>query len=226
MKRLNPPPAFRGFTLIELLVVIAVIGLLASMIIPVGGAVTRAKIRNKARVELSQVETAIATYKDKLGHYPPDSSFTNQPYLNQLYYELMGATLNNSQVYVTLDGSSQIPAADLRPLFGVDGFVNSTKGAAGDEGQNAQNFLKGLKAAFYLTVPIPGVGKSCTVLGSTLQGPLVYPDATGGQKINPWRYVSSNPTNNPNSYDLWIDVLVSQKTNRICNWSKEPLVVN
>ena len=42
---------------------------------------------------------------------------------------------------------------------------------------------------------------------------------------NRWNYVSSNPTNNPNSFDLWVDVVVSGKIIRICNWSKEPLIV-
>jgi hypothetical protein len=34
--------------------------------------------------------------------------------------------------------------------------------------------------------------------------------------------VSTNPTNNPGSFDLWIDVLYGGKTNRISNWSKDP----
>ncbi|HOW79554.1 MAG TPA: hypothetical protein PK406_08895, partial [Verrucomicrobiota bacterium] len=65
----------------------------------------------------------------------------------------------------------------------------------------------------------------CTVLGSALEGPLVYQDARGA-KLNPWRYNSSNPTNNPNSFDLWMDIAVGGKTNRICNWSDKPLVVS
>ena len=225
MKNSKPSRVFRAFTLIELLVVIAVIAVLAAMLIPVGAAVNRVKIKSKARVELGQVEVAIAGYKDKLGHYPPDSTFTNRAYVNQLYYELLGTTQKVNQVYTTLDGSSQLASGDLQPLFGVDGFVNTSKGGGGDEVQSAQNFLKGLKAGSFLTVTIPGVNKSCTLLGSTLQGPLVFTDASG-QKINPWRYNSSNPTNNPNSYDLWIDVYVGQKTNRICNWSKDALIVH
>ncbi len=44
--------------------------------------------------------------------------------------------------------------------------------------------------------------------------------------INPWRYNSSNPTNNPGTYDLWVDVIIDGKTNRFGNWSKEPVLVN
>ena len=80
MKDSNPFRILRAFTLIELLVVIAVIGVLAAMIIPVGLAVGRAKARSKAFAELSQVEIAIAQYKDKLGHYPPDNTNTNRSY--------------------------------------------------------------------------------------------------------------------------------------------------
>ena len=40
--------------------------------------------------------------------------------------------------------------------------------------------------------------------------------------LNPWRYVSSNPTNNPGSYDLWVDLLIAGVTNRVSNWSQQP----
>ena len=43
-------------------------------------------------------------------------------------------------------------------------------------------------------------------------------DAVG---INPWRYNSSNPTNNPGAYDLWVQLSISGKTNLICNWNKQ-----
>ena len=43
--------------------------------------------------------------------------------------------------------------------------------------------------------------------------------------VNPFRYNSSSPTNNPNSFDLWIDVMIDGKTNRISNWSREPIIL-
>jgi len=39
--------------------------------------------------------------------------------------------------------------------------------------------------------------------------------------LNPWRYNSANPTNNPGSYDLWIQLKIGGKTNLISNWSKQ-----
>jgi len=63
------------------------------------------------------------------------------------------------------------------------------------------------------------------VLGAPLDGPLMFMDAAlPPHKINPYRYNSSSPTNNPRSYDLWIDVLIGGKFNRISNWSEQPIV--
>src|ERR1051326_5904375 len=97
------PPSLstaRAFTLIELLVVIAVISLLAAMIFPITGAVTRNRIRARTRTELEKVVTGIESYKSKLGHYPPDNP--DNPSINQLYYELLGTT-NDGTMYMTLD---------------------------------------------------------------------------------------------------------------------------
>ena len=79
-----------AFTLIELLVVIGVIVILAGLSFPAMQAVQRAQAIHRAQAELNQIQTAIQTYKTKLGFYPPDN--TNNWYVNQLYYELMGTT--------------------------------------------------------------------------------------------------------------------------------------
>ena len=44
--------------------------------------------------------------------------------------------------------------------------------------------------------------------------------------MNPWRYNSSSPTNNPGSYDLWVQLSIGGKTNLICNWSKQVQINN
>src|SRR3954471_6710303 len=115
-----------AFTLIELLVVIAIMAVLAALIIPITGAVTRAKLRSRTRAELRQIETWIIDYKTKKGFYPPDNPL--QPYfLNQLYYELSGTTVNNG-VYTTLDGNAVLDPANV-PQFtygkGFQAIVNA-----------------------------------------------------------------------------------------------------
>ena len=206
--------------------VIAVISLLAAMIFPITGAVTRNRIRARARTELEKVVTAIEVYKSKLGHYPPDNP--DNANVNQLYYELLGTT-NNGTMFITLDGSSQIKISDLPVVFGnkVTGFVNCNKGNAGDEGRAAARCLQDVRSGQFLPVTNRTATPVYDALGTSAEGPLMLQSPTVlGAKINPWRYNSSNPTNNPNSYDLWVDVLISGKTNRISNWSKDVITVS
>jgi hypothetical protein len=63
-------------------------------------------------------------------------------------------------------------------------------------------------------------GVPVTILITADGGPDVTYMPLGQSGINPWRYNSSNPTNNPGSYDLWVQLSISGKTNLICNWSK------
>ncbi len=44
--------------------------------------------------------------------------------------------------------------------------------------------------------------------------------------MNPWRYNSANPTNNPGSYDLYIQLRIAAKNYLICNWSKQVQINN
>jgi prepilin-type N-terminal cleavage/methylation domain-containing protein len=217
----------RGFTLVEMLVVISVIAILAGMLFPITAAVNRTKTKAKTRAELAQVENAIALYKTTLGHYPPDSGL---PVLNQLYYELVGTSLDGpvaNQVFTTLDGSHSIESTVLKPILNnrVSGFVNSTRQLGDDEAKKAKSFLPALKAEQYAEVKVNNQGPirllNCTVKWPAGR-PEIIPNYPG---VNPWRYVSTNPTNNPGSYDLWVDVVIGGKVFRFSNWSKEPVQV-
>ena len=133
-----------AFTLIELLVVIAIMAILAGLVLPIGAAIKKKRIVSKSQTELQQIASAIEAYKAKLGVYPPDNP--NNINLNQLYYELVGTTLNNA-VYTTKDGASTIAASAVPTTFGlsVGGFVNCTQGAGSDEGTMAQTYIRELK---------------------------------------------------------------------------------
>jgi prepilin-type N-terminal cleavage/methylation domain-containing protein len=182
----------RGFTLIELLVVIAIIGVLAALVVGGASHVRETSVRSRVKTELKQLETAIEAYHKKFGFYPPSGPNRTT---NSLYYELTGQSF---------------AAADANSYFGVNGIVNTQ---AGEDGQRVPNFLSNLgvegksykdiepnpaKEVFALTVPADGQGSD--------------------PNINPWRYVSVNPTNNTESYDLWAEVMVGSKKIVIGNW--------
>jgi len=220
---LQVPPRC-AFTLIELLTVIAIIGVIAALILPVAGAVKKHQYFYNTQAEMEKVATAIDRYKAAYGFYPP--SPTNPPTLvNQLYYELVGTTNNNNVFYQTLDGSAQINASDVPTAFpGVGGFVNCSKSASSEDASAARNFLPDLKPKqIWIGYTNNGAKVGVNLLIGSVGGPdpTYQPLGPGTQNLNPWRYNSSSPTNNPGSYDLWIQLSIGGKTNLICNWTKQ-----
>jgi prepilin-type N-terminal cleavage/methylation domain-containing protein len=236
LQRFNALPS-SAFTLIELLIVISIIALLAGLLIPAATGVKHTQIKKRATAELSEVRMAIDSYKIQLGYYPPDNHSPNastNAFINQLYYELIGTSAsNNNTIFYPLDGNASILASTVTNVFFVGGLMNCTRGLGSDDNSiRAQNFFRtSLKPGQYLGISTNLYGSptvyTFTALGSYLPGPVMLPNssATVGTRINPFRYNSSNPTNNPGTYDLWIDVTVGSQTNRICNWSTTPFVV-
>ena len=229
------PRRRQAFTLIELIVVIAIIGLLAAMIIPVVGVVNRQKQIKTAQTQLQAMQLAIDSYKTKLGFYPPDN--TNSPAINQLYFELMGTTNNGAgaanppNIWGTMDGSAQIGTTPLpsnpyniSQVFSVVGFANSsTRAHSDDAGSAATTFINNLtpnQIGLY-DPAVPDV----KLLVCSVAWPLekTPPPVSKNAPLNPWRYVSTHPTNNSGSYDLWVDLVIAGKTNRVCNWSTQPI---
>ena len=199
--------AARAFTLIEMLVVISIVALLAALVVGINPAATQKKIRNTVETELNQLVTVIESYKVTKGHYPPDNP--NNPALPPLFYELTGtiSTKDGSgNVFKTINGQETIASADIRNFFGIDAFINSAPSL-----EDVKNFHQNLKPGQYKEINItPDV----EVLVVPSRGPEPY--AT----INPWRYNSSNPTNNPDSFDLWAEVIINKKTVIIGNWKE------
>jgi prepilin-type N-terminal cleavage/methylation domain-containing protein len=224
------PQPSSAFTLIELLVVIAIMGTLAALLFPVVGAVKKAQYKNHVRAELAQLQAAIENYKTAYGFYPPSPA--NPPtigipasYANQLYYELTGTTNVNGD-FRSLNNLSlpALTAAQVNTLFGAGGFVNCSKPAGGEETSTARNFLKELKPAQVGTNAFGGTVVASLV--SSVGGPNPTYQPMGQPDMNPWRYNSSSPTNNPGSYDLWVQLVIGTQTNLICNWTKQVQINN
>jgi prepilin-type N-terminal cleavage/methylation domain-containing protein len=213
----------RAFTLIELLVVISIIGVLAGLTISVLGPMKRSQYIKTASAEMAFIETALDNYKAKYGAYPPANA--NNALLPQLYYELAG-TSTNAGYFVTLDGSSSIPAGTVKPYYGVGGFVNCTRGN-GEDDAKAKNFLVNIRQnqVYANWTNIVG-GAPTTILITSVGGPddnyhPLNPALNLGP--NPFRYAYPG-TNNPNGYDLWVQLQISGKKYLVCNWSRSAVV--
>ncbi|HEY3760945.1 MAG TPA: type II secretion system protein [Verrucomicrobiae bacterium] len=210
--------AISAFTLIELLAVIAVIGVLAAFLLTVMGGVTRTKYINTATAQMHQIETALDSYKAAYGTYPPAGT---NCLMNPLYYELVGTTNSfpsaTPSMATTLDGAANGAPAG----FGMSGFINCNKpGSGGENSAQARDFLLDLK-----TTQLGNITNSVYTnyfLVTSIGGPDAgYEPAgmpAGMQGVNPWRYAYPG-TNNPNGYDLWIQLVINRKTNLVCNWS-------
>jgi prepilin-type N-terminal cleavage/methylation domain-containing protein len=226
--RLGASICRRGaFTLLELLVVIAIIGILSALTVGVLGSATRKRDVSRVQSELAQLVNAIEGYKAKYNTYPPDNA--NNSALNPLYYELLG-TREVGGAFETLDQREVKNSGQLVQAFGFDGFLNVTLGASGPGGFQAdlsdadspvaKIFLDNIKPTRYAAYAV-----SATNVINLFRVPVRGTNELSGTErtFNPWRYRSTNPTNNLASFDLWADIQVGGSTVRICNWSQDPI---
>lgn len=222
-----------GFTLVELLVVIAIIGVLAGFLFSVLKGVKKTQYIAHARAEMTQLETAIESYKNTYGFFPPDNGNTvsslSSALTNQLYYELVGTTntsLPNVSpiIFQMLDGSSTIDSSISTAAFSVGGFINCSKpGAGGENSPAAKNFILELKPGQTKTITVNS--KDVTIFTTSVRGPDPDYQPVGQPDVNPWRYRYPG-VENPNGYDLWVQLKIGGKTNLVCNWSTKVQVNN
>ncbi len=232
--RPSPLVSRLAFTLVELLTVIAIIVLIAALIFPLASAVRKRAFIHNAQGQMAQIETAIENYKAAYGFYPPSSSPGYSPVTNQLYFELAGTmlTTNSGQVYyTTLDRTASILLSDVPEAFGpnVNGFMNCNKPGADEAAAQAQTFLPDLNTNQTAVVTVGNNNTKAAVLVTPLGGPEggYNPMGTGNGNdgVNPWRYRYPG-VNNPGSYDLWVQLMIGNQTNLICNWTKQVQVNN
>jgi len=194
----------RAFTIMELLVVIAIMVLVAGLVVGLSGVASEKRKMSRAQAELNKLVTLIEMYHAKVGMYPPDNQqtpFTSER--NSLLYELAGAERQvidtNRTLYVTSFGS--ITNIELISAFGINGLVN-----ASDDRTEIKRILKRLKSDEYTTV-----GGNARVFSFPAEGPNGSPAL--------WNYaVGTNAVHNPESFDLWVELVIGNKTNVVGNW--------
>jgi prepilin-type N-terminal cleavage/methylation domain-containing protein len=233
VRGLTAPPDFsqtaNGFTLVELLVVISIIAVLAAFTVPVLSSVKRRQYISHTQAEMAQLATAIDNYKAAYGFYPPGNpngvtDAGGKLLGNQLYYELVGTTNTTGGAFSVIGNPNDLlsvtPLNQVQAAFGVAGFVNCSKFNAGEDSQPARNFIHELRPGQTGSISNSMATVQFTILTASVGGPDSGYQPLGVSGLNPWRYVSPG-TNNPSSYDLWVQLVIGGKTNLVCNWSRE-----
>jgi prepilin-type N-terminal cleavage/methylation domain-containing protein len=207
-----------AFTLIELLVVISIIGVLASLTVGLTKLATRKSNEARIKTEMTRLINEIENYKSTLGSYPPDHANPNQtagiPAPNQLYYELSGTVFDGFR-YTVPGRSDFIAHNQIMPWFGVSGFANAAR-----SGKDLK-FTTEFKANQYHRIDNPPID----ILTVPVKGPANRIFKAGSIYVNPWLYVSTSPTNNPDRFDLWTEVIIGGKVIRFSNWERDPVVI-
>jgi prepilin-type N-terminal cleavage/methylation domain-containing protein len=235
----------RAFTLLELLTVIAIIGVLAGFVVGLAPLAAGRMRESRLRSELASLVMAIENYKAKFGVYPPDNydavARTNDTALTPLYYELSGVIVSNLPAtkggedggyFVTLDDNQKIDPTWLETVFRREGIVNAVileqrRKLFRHSFKNSQHaqIYRTSTAAGYKPLEVLAVGFAGDATGRRNDGfawPLEDPNQPipTNPGLNPWHYVSSNPTNNPGTFDLWAEVKVRGKTKIFGNWKQ------
>ena len=198
----------RAFTMIELLVVIAIISVLAGLVVYLLPGITEKKVRGRVKAELAALESAIQSYKSRIGFYPPDNPTDSAR--SPLYYELTGSVRIQpdpavAPVFQDRDTIMLMTNA-IGTYFATSGFINSDA-----DPKDRREFCPNLKTNTSYRA-IDGTSPGVQLLMVPYKG-------TNGD-FNPWHYNSSNPQHHPEGFDLWAVVVVGNKTITIGNWKE------
>jgi prepilin-type N-terminal cleavage/methylation domain-containing protein len=214
----------RAFTLVEMLAVIAVIAVLAGLVVGLTSRTSRASRDSNIKVMRDQLVTAIESYHAQFGFYPPDnrlpSGWVNSA-VNPLFYELTGMVVDNVQRrFYSPDHGDVLTAAEVQALFNVEGFVN-----ASPDPKRVRKFIELRSGQYDLLSEQPAEAHVLVVPVrwplNPAQSGLPPAPVPGRPGLNPWRYVSSNPTNNPGRFDLWAEFVDGRQVRMISNWHRD-----
>lgn len=201
----------QAFTLVEVLVVIAIIAVLAGLILGMTRYASDQRKISRVQAELAGWTTLIAAYHDKMGFYPPSN--TNNPALNPLFYELAGTTNVDADTYQVVNWPETIDAALIQKVFGLGRFINSSA-----DPSELRYSAKSIQPNQLVSVKQDDWAEAVQMPLVAVRGPGPFGEAD--TVTNTWRYNSFNPTNNPNTYDLWAEVLIGDEVRIIGNWKR------
>jgi hypothetical protein len=181
-------------------------------------AAKNARVNSRAQAELRQLQTAIEAYRADRNAFPPDhvlpkgSAQRVDPTVNPLYYELRGMDVIDGGF--RCKGEQDVILTDaVRDVFGRGGFLN----ASTDPAEPARTYLDP-KASMVRRVQIRGASVELLVTPFDWPANAAEPAPIAGTRVNPWRYVSTGPTNNPGNFDLWAEVYVGKDKRVFKNW--------
>ena len=155
---------------------------------------------------------------------------------------------NQQEELVTADDNTTITPAIFQQYFGREGVLNSVpriQGPAGDATRQAKLDREQKKLLMrrdfkpsqfaelfrrktdpgYVDLEVLAVGFSGDASGKKASGfswptgnPADQQPVPTNPGLNPWRYVSTTPTNNPGRFDVWAEIREGNRTNIVGNW--------
>ena len=207
-----------GFTLVELLVVISIIGILAGLVVGLSKLASQKTKESRLQTEMNQIITAIDSYHADKGFYPPDvkdSEGRVVPQVNALFYELVGTVYTN-RLWQPLNGTSAISRLAVVNTFNAQGFANSSTDRA-----QVKSYLnpKQEQHRLYNATTQVHILASPYEFRDTWRKVMLPPIANSA--TIPWFYDASTPgRHNPQSYDLWTEIVYDKDKVVIGNWNQ------
>jgi hypothetical protein len=148
--------------------------------------------------------------------------------INPLYYELSGLLVIKPYDaadgrFHPLNGSDELMPADALKFFNRDGFANAgtlTNRLFQTSFKTSQHGDVRGTANNRVEVLVVGIPWPLNLASNALKGRANVGSTPAVLTLNPWRYNSSRPVHNADSYDLWAEVIIRGQPRIIGNWKE------